>query len=191
MLPPRDGGVSRFSQKDGVKLLPKAVAQEHPQPEAANVGSRISHPAANVGEEIVKSPLEGLGGELVTGRPIVHVGQESAHRRHSRIEIGDGLDQEGVELILLKIGVGELAKKRFPALGSVEVLGHFPQDGGADSDHPVGIHRRHQGCLEGLVSPIRLRPQGVADGLNGMKGHRGMMLLYAARPSASVTSART
>ena len=137
---------------------------------------RVSHPAADVGEKFPETPLEGLGGELVAGGPVVHKGEEGIHGGNGGGEVGNGLQQEGVELILFKIIVRKTAKECFPARRTLQLLGHTPKDRSADTDHRGGIHRGHEGTLEGLVVPVGVAEKSLADLPDGIHAHTGMML---------------
>ena len=90
------------------KAVIQKVLHQHPIAEADGVGCVRFDPTLDVWQEQVNVLPKGNGRQLVTGRPVVDVGQEGSYRFQTAVKVLDLRDKEGVKLVFLKGLMGQL-----------------------------------------------------------------------------------
>ena len=87
------------------------MRHQHADGEADGVDIRRIQPAEDVREELLTSGAEQLGRHHIAGRPVVHKGEKPVELRDEPVEIADGLQKKGVQIVFFVIGVRQLAEK--------------------------------------------------------------------------------
>ena len=90
--------------KPGERVVQKMLHQ-HADGKTNGISLRRFQPFAHAGEQFGLVLPERFGGELVAGRPVVHIGQEPLHFRNASAVLPDLRTDEGVEMVLVEIPV--------------------------------------------------------------------------------------
>ena len=110
--------------------------------EADGVDPIGGHPAAYLPGQPWQLLLQALGRHGIAGGPVVHIRKERVQRRDACVVVRDALDQEGVEVVLLLIEVGQHRHEGRSVLRFAQLDGIFAQLRRTHADDPL---RRHRG----------------------------------------------
>jgi hypothetical protein len=115
-----------------------------------------SDPLPDVRQQFLSVLFKHFRGHLVTGRPVIHIGQKRAKFPHALCKILPLRYDKGVKLIFLKILMGQRFQKCINVLPLCQLLRHLPKRGRAHTDHGFFVDRRYQLCLEIPVDSVLL-----------------------------------
>ena len=88
------------------------MPHEQAQSKALGVGLARIDPAVNVWQEPLCLSGEGLGRESVAGGPVVNMRQEALNLHKAALKVGLVIQDEGMELVFLKVVMRQLPEKR-------------------------------------------------------------------------------
>ena len=139
------------------------MSHQHPNAKPYRISLLRGKPFSDVGQKLLSVFLKHLRRHLVTGRPVIHIGQKHGKRLHTLCKILPLRNDKRVKLVFIKIHVRKNSQKFADFLPFRKLLRHLPKRGRAHADHRFFVDRRYQLRLKIPVSDVFLRGLRLSD----------------------------